>query len=71
MTNSKNKELVKTIGRRLRETPEFSMGVPLSVEIERHLQLLRQAESQSGSGICTPDTAELTSGPAALNRVTD
>lgn len=49
MTTKKNKEFIKVIGRRLRETPELSTKQPLSLDIERHLERLEYAEARSGT----------------------
>ncbi len=40
-----NKELLRNIGRRLREAPELGAAEPLSHEIKRHLELLKNSET--------------------------
>jgi hypothetical protein len=47
VTTKKNKELLRIIGRRLRETPELSTVQAASHDIERQLELLRTIEAQS------------------------
>jgi len=48
----KQKELVKILGKRLKEIPELGVSHALPAEIERQLQLLRRVERADGS--CLP-----------------
>jgi hypothetical protein len=46
ITNT-SKELLKTIGRRLREATEPSTASPIPADIELHLQALKRAEARA------------------------
>ena len=48
----KQQELVKIIGKRLREIPELDATEVLPAEFEQHLQILRQAESDTDEAGC-------------------
>jgi hypothetical protein len=50
VTDKKNQEIVKSIGRRLREALELSAALPPSREIELRLERLRRAEAQRQGG---------------------
>jgi hypothetical protein len=47
VTDKKNQEIVKSIGRRLREA---AVELPPSRDIELHLEKLRRAEAQRAGG---------------------
>jgi len=41
----RNRDLIRNLGKRLREIPELEATQVLPADIERHLQLLKRAES--------------------------
>jgi hypothetical protein len=55
VTTNKNKELLRVIGRRLREAPELDAAQPLPRDIELHLERLRRLEKQGDARQDEPD----------------
>lgn len=61
MPAKKNKDLIKSLGQRLREIPELDATRVLPPEIELHLQLLKRAESgedSRGLSVSASDASE-------------
>jgi hypothetical protein len=54
-----NKELVKLIGRQLRDTLELSAAPPPSLDIELRLEMLKYIEGRPGARLFAADRSEL------------